>query len=47
MAGDAKEIEKRAAYQNNIDSPALRFTGRQTVAGLAALGFSRSWSGAC
>lgn len=39
MAGDAKEIEKRAAYQNNIDSPALRFTGRQMVAGLAALGF--------
>lgn len=39
MAGDAKEIEKRAIYQNNIDSPALRFTGRQMVAGLAAMGF--------
>lgn len=39
MADDAKEIEKRALYQSNIDTAAMRFSSRQALAGLAALGF--------
>jgi uncharacterized ion transporter superfamily protein YfcC len=39
MADDAKEIEKRALYQSNVDTAAMRFSSRQALAGLVALGF--------
>lgn len=39
MVGDAKEIEKRAVYQHDLSSAAMRFNRRQIWAGLTALGF--------
>ncbi|QCO56465.1 YfcC family protein [Pseudorhodobacter turbinis] len=39
MVGDSKEIEKRAVYQHDLSSAAMRFNQRQILAGLTALGF--------
>ncbi|MDN5568540.1 MAG: YfcC family protein, partial [Paracoccus sp. (in: a-proteobacteria)] len=39
MASDQREAEKRRVYVHDTDAPALSFSRRQTLAGIATIGF--------